>query len=51
METIISREHMNEAKEVLEFIGTLDESEKKELIAFIQGAKFARQLELSMKTA
>lgn len=42
-ETMISQENQNETVEVMEFLKTLDESERKEFLAFLRGAKFVKR--------
>ena len=52
METRITQESKPEAEAVMDFLGTLDQQEKKEFLAFINGAKFFRNLAAeTMKTA
>lgn len=44
MEILLEQGNQNEAEEVMEFLETLDQSEKKEFLAFMRGAKFARTM-------
>ena len=39
-ETMIAKENLPEAEEVMEFLSTLNQDGKKEFSAFIKGAKF-----------
>ena len=40
-ETMIRRSNRPEAEEVMEFLRSLDQNEKKDFMVFIQGVKFA----------
>lgn len=53
METMLNTENQNEAAEVMDFLGTLDQNEKKEFLTFLQAAKFVKSLMEAgeMKTA
>lgn len=51
-ETMIPQENSKEAAEVMGFMAILDGSEKKEFLAFLQGAKFMKNLSAgAIKTA
>lgn len=41
-ETMLKTESQNEAAEIMEFLGELDQSEKKDFLKFMQGVRFAR---------
>ena len=43
-ETMIAQENQTEAEEVMEFVESLTQNEKKEFFAFLQGAKFVKKL-------
>lgn len=53
METMLNTENQSEAAEVMDFLGTLDQNEKKEFLTFLQAAKFVKSLTAAgeMKTA
>lgn len=53
METMLNTENQSEAAEVMDFLGTLDQNEKKEFLTFLQAAKFVKNLMAAgeMKTA
>jgi len=44
MEIMLNAENQNEAVAVMDFLETLDQGEKKEFLAFLQGAKFVKNL-------
>lgn len=44
-ETMLNTENQSEAAEVMEFVKTLSQNERKEFLAFLQGAKFIKSLE------
>lgn len=51
-ETMIAQEDSKEAAEVMGFMEMLDNHEKREFLAFIQGAKFMKNLTAgAIKTA
>ena len=51
-ETMIAQEDSKEAAEVMGFMAILDGHEKKEFLAFLQGAKFMKNLTAgAIKTA
>ena len=43
-ETMIAQESSKEAEEVMGFMEILEQSEKKEFLAFLQGARFMKNL-------
>ncbi|MBQ7233129.1 MAG: hypothetical protein IJX07_07955 [Bacillales bacterium] len=51
METMLGQELHSEAQEFLDFLSMMNEGEQKEFLIFLQGIKFAKQLDPSMKTA
>lgn len=51
-ETMIAQENRQEAEEVMGFMEILEQHEKKEFLAFLQGAKFMKSLAAgAVKTA
>lgn len=51
-ETMIAQESSKEAEEVMGFMEILEQSEKKEFLAFLQGARFMKNLSAgAIKTA
>ena len=44
MDVMLPQEDRAEAEEVMEFMGILDGTEKKEFLAFMRGAKFTKML-------
>lgn len=51
-ETMIDQLNRKEATEVMEFVEILDDNEKKEFLAFLQGARFAKNMSSeTIKTA
>lgn len=44
METIMPQDSKQEAAEVMDFLGTLDHGEKKEMLAFLRGVQFGKRL-------
>ncbi len=44
IETMIVQEDSKEATEIRDFMNTLDYGERREFLAFIQGAKFMKSL-------
>lgn len=44
METIMPQDSKQEATEVVDFLGTLDHEEKKEMLAFLRGVQFGKRL-------
>jgi len=42
IETMIGRKQLNEAEEIMDFLESLDQNEKKDFMVFIQGVKFAK---------
>ena len=51
-ETMIAQESSSEAEEVMGFMEILEQHEKKEFLAFLQGAKFMKNLSAgAIKTA
>lgn len=50
-ETIIKKENQTEATEVMDFLEELDQSEKKEFMAFIHGVQFTKNMNRQSKTA
>lgn len=51
METIMPQTDKPEAEEVMAFLGTLDQDEGKEMLAFVRGVKFGRRLAENTRTA
>lgn len=51
METIMPQDAKAEAEEVMAFLGTLDQDEEKEMLAFVRGAKFGRRMAENTRTA
>lgn len=47
-ETLIAQKNSREAEEVIDFMETLDKYEQREFLAFVQGAKFAKNLEVGV---
>lgn len=43
-ETLVSTKNQNEAEAVMDFLATLDQNEKKDFLVFMQGIKFAKNL-------
>lgn len=43
-ETMLAQENQQEAEEVMGFMEILEQHEKKEFLAFLQGAKFMKNL-------
>lgn len=51
-ETMIAQESSKEAEEVMGFMDILEQHEKKEFLAFLQGARFMKNLSAgAIKTA
>lgn len=51
-ETMIAQESSSEAEEVMGFMEILEQHEKKEFLAFLQGARFMKNLSAgAIKTA
>lgn len=51
-ETMILQEDTKEAKEVMDFMKTLDSGERREFLGFIRGAKLVKKLSAgAIKTA
>lgn len=44
VKTMLAQEESEEAKEVMGFMQTLDIHERREFLAFVQGAKFVKNL-------
>lgn len=44
METIMPQDSKQEAAEVMDFLGTLDHGEEKEMLAFLRGVQFGKRL-------
>lgn len=44
METLLNKNNQQEVEAVMEFLGDLDQSEKKEFLVFMQGIRFAKGL-------
>ncbi len=49
MEILLDKNNLQEATEVMEFLGELDQSEKKEFFDFVQGIRFAKRLTTKTK--
>lgn len=45
IDIMLPQEDMAEAEEIMEFIYSLDDSEKREFLAFLRGAKFTKMLD------
>ena len=43
-ETMLKTENKQEATEVMEFLGELNQNEKKDFLTFMQGIRFARNM-------
>lgn len=43
-ETLVSTKNQSEAEAVMDFLSTLDQNEKKDFLVFMQGIKFAKNL-------
>lgn len=49
METLLDKNNQQEAEAVMEFLGELDQNEKKEFLVFMQGIRFAKGLNTGAK--
>lgn len=49
METLLDKNNQQEAEAVMEFLGELDQNEKKEFLVFMQGIRFAKGLNTATK--
>jgi hypothetical protein len=49
METLLDKNNQQEAEAVMEFLGELDQNEKKEFLVFMQGIRFAKGLNTGTK--
>ena len=49
METLLDKENQQEAEVVMEFLGELDQNEKKEFLVFMQGIRFAKGINQTQK--
>ncbi|MCI8284273.1 MAG: hypothetical protein HFE90_03255 [Firmicutes bacterium] len=45
MKIMIAQENRKEAKEVIDFVKTLEKHEMREFLAFLQGAQFMKKIE------
>jgi len=51
METLLDKNNQQEAEAVMEFLGELDQNEKKEFLVFMQGIRFAKGINRTQNEA